>query len=350
MINFYKKNLEFLYKTKEIRKEIIKKRIKNIKWPINIFPQTCEITVTHKCNLKCIFCYEENKKNNDPSIELITKTLSSSRKEGSWICVVIGGEATLRDDLPIIGRIAKKIGYECIKICTNGIKLSDKKFLKKLISSGFNMFDITLMSIESKIHDYLTGIEGNYNRLMKAFQNLKENNCEIGINIVINKLNYKNFTKFIDFTYNNLGVNYYNIIFGHYDGNFKKNIAELAVKYSEVLKDIKQGLHIIEKTKIPVFARMLVNFPPCLLPEYLNIIADWEIEKLPKENILLNSNIDKLYNKRIYFYKKIEKCKNCILKNKCKGIDKRYLNLFGISEFKPLTHIPNQKIQTTFSI
>lgn len=348
MEEIYKGNLEILSRMK-IKNKKINKRIKNIKWQINLFPQTCEITVTHKCNLKCIFCYDEKKKSDEqPTIEVITNTLNLSRKNGSWICVVIGGEATLREDLTLIARIAKKIGYECIKICTNGIRLADEKYLKELISSGFNMFDITLMSIEPHIHDYLTGIKGNHKKLMKAFENLKKNNCEIGINTVINKLNYKSFPNLIDFTYNKLEVNYYNIIFGHYDGEFKKNIQELAVRYCETLNYIKNGLSIIEKSKIPVFARILVNFPPCLMPQYLNIIADWEIEKQPKENILLNSQIDKLYNKRITFYKKIDECKKCVLRDRCKGIDKRYLSLFGETEFSAIKNIPKQKIKTTF--
>ncbi|MFN4220622.1 MAG: radical SAM protein, partial [bacterium] len=117
-----------------VKRDEIHKRIKNIKWPIDRYPQRCEITVTHKCNLKCMFCYEEKEKIKDnPSIKLITNTLSLSKKMGSWICVIIGGEPTLRKDIALIGRIAKKIGYECIVLATNGTNLANEKYLKTLI-------------------------------------------------------------------------------------------------------------------------------------------------------------------------------------------------------------------------
>ncbi|MCX7641651.1 MAG: radical SAM protein [Elusimicrobiales bacterium] len=342
-------NLKVIKKITNKNNSDILKKIINIKWHIDTFPQTCEITVTSKCNLNCKFCYnEKDLKFYEPDIKTITNSLIFSRKNGAWICVIIGGEATLRKDITLIGSIAKKIGYECIKICTNGQKLADENFLKKLIKYGFNMFDITLMSINEKIHDYLTGTKGSYKNIMKALNNLKKNNCEIGINTVINKLNYKDFPELINLTYNNLDINYYNIIFGHYDGSFKKNIKELSVSYSDVKKYIEDGLKIIEYSKIPAFARILVNFPPCIMPQYLNITADWQLENMPKENILFNSKTKTIYETRISYYTKTKKCLSCILFNKCKGIDKRYIKLYGIKEINPIKPYKKQLIKTTF--
>ncbi len=276
MNDFVKKNFTLIKKiNKNIDEKLIIERIKNIKWDLSLYPKTCEITVNTKCNSKCIFCYSETeilKNDIKPSLDEIYKTLYIGRKNGSWIAVIIGGEPTLRKDIGKIANFARKLGYPCIKLCTNGFKLADKKLVKKLRDDGFNMFDISIHGYNEKIHDKLVGIKGAFSRIMKAIENLKELGCEIGTNQVINKINYSTFPEFMDFTYNKIGINYYNIIYEHYIGQAKLNESILKVKISEIVPCIIEGLKVIERKSLPSFARILVNIPPCFLPQYINIL------------------------------------------------------------------------------
>ena len=347
-----KKNVDSILKiNKNLDINYVYLRVKDIKWDITKVAKTTEITLNFKCNSKCKFCYfkpDDFKKSDTTSIKDITRILYKGIRNGEWISVVIGGEPTLSSDIFKVGVISKKIGYPCIKICTNGILLK-KEFIKKLQKSGYNMFDISIHSPVEEVHDYLVGVKGGFKKVINACNEVKKLNLELGTNIVINKLNYKDFKEFIDLTYNKLGINYYNIIFGHLRGMMNINKEILKIRYSDVIKYIKDGLEIIREKGMPMFSRILVNFSPCLLTQYINIIADWENDIKDSSTLLLpNSDMINMTEMKNLQSLKTKKCKDCILFERCRGIDREYLEEFGDNEFEPLKKIPTQIFKTTF--
>ncbi|MCG2726364.1 MAG: radical SAM protein [Elusimicrobia bacterium] len=340
-MSIFVSNLELLVKKyPPINKNLAKERIKNIKWLVNKKAKVCEVTVNSICNNRCLFCYngeEDFGRFPDADFKTICRALYEGRKQGCWIAAVIGGEPTLNNDIGKIAAFARKIGYDCVKICTNGLKLSDKSYARHLVESGFNMFDISIHGHNAKVHDKLVNSKGAFSKVMKAAENVKAFSMELGTNQVVNRLNYKNFPEFFKMAYRDLGINYYNIIYSHYRGIMWKNKLALKLPVTKAAIKIKEGLKIIKDLKMPVFSRMLVNFPPCVFPEYLNIIADWESEEKGGDPLLLPGgetvNMSMMKNEQAL---KLASCEKCVLSGKCRGVDREYPELFGEKEFKPI--------------
>ncbi len=346
---FYEDNLKYINKRfKNIDSRAIGDRIKNIQWPIWKKAKVCEVTVNSICNNRCLFCYNSEKDFNFPEADFktICRSLYEGRAQGCWIAAIIGGEPSLNKDIGKIASFARKIGYDCVKICTNGLKLSDKAYTRHLAESGFNMFDISIHAHNGKIHDKLVNSKGAFSLIMKAAENVKDLSMELGTNQVVNKLNYKDFPEFFKMAYIDLGINYYNIIYSHYRGMMWKNKIALKLPIAKTVGKIKKGFKIIEELKMPVFSRMLVNFPPCLFPDYLNIIADWESDESIGDPLLLPGgetvNMSQMKNEQA---KKPASCEKCALNDRCRGVDTEYLELFGEKEFKP---IKNKNIKNYF--
>lgn len=353
--DIYTKNFELIKKINpEIDSKGVNERIKSIKWDLKLKPYTCEITVNTGCNNRCIFCYNDPSvlhEKNTPSLSDIHRTLYAGRKHNLWIASVIGGEPTLRDDITEIAAFAKKLGYRCIKICTNGRKLSNHEYASKLIKSGYNSFDISLHSIKPQIHDYLVGIKGAWKETVKAMKTIKELGAELATAQVLNSHNFKDFPDFFDFAYNEMKINYFNIIMGNYYGAMKINQSELEANIVEVAEYVKKAIKIIEKNRFPVFTRILINFPPCLFPEYINIIADWEKKNREKETVMLYdstlTDIEKINEARSAKIKWL--CPNCILNDRCRGFNKEHIKKIKRGIIKPVKKIPEFKIKTTFN-
>ena len=341
MTSFADNNLKYIQKKfKNIDLELARSRIKNIQWPVWKKAKVCEVTVNSICNNRCLFCYNSEKdfgSEPDADFKTVCRALYEGRKQGSWIAAIIGGEPSLNKDIGKIASFARKIGYDCVKICTNGLKLSDKAYVRHLVESGFNMFDISIHGSNDKIHDKLVNSKGAFSLIMKAAENVRALSAELGTNQVINKLNYKTFPEFFKLAYVDLGINYYNIIYSHYRGMMWKNKLALKIPITKTAPHIREGLKIIKNLKMPVFSRMLVNFPPCVFPEYLDILADWESEEKGADPLLLPGgeivNMAEMKNKQTA---KLASCSQCVLCDRCHGIDKEYLDIFGGKEFKPI--------------
>ena len=353
---FLEKNLKYaIGKMPGLDRAALSARLANISWPVSLKAKVCEVTVNSACNNKCLFCYAEPgsfAKGPEPMLEEILKALYLGRKQGCWIAAIIGGEPTLRPNIDKIAAFARKAGYLCVKLCTNGARLADPAYAAEMAAAGFNMFDISLHGHNAALHDRLVGVPGAFDKAVRGIKNIRALGREVGTNQVINALNYRHFPAFLDFAYNGLGINYYNIIYGHFRGVMARNEKLLKVKISSTLPFIKKGLKVLQASGVPALNRVLVNFTPCLLPAYMNLLADWESDTaggdplMPADGAIVN--MAEMKNGQSA---KTKNCARCALNSRCRGLDAEYLALAGGGEFKPLAAAPRAfAVKTLFEV
>ena len=356
MNSLLEKNIRFATgRTPGLNKAVLAARLANIRWPVSLKARVCEVTVNSACNNRCLFCYAEPgsfANGPEPSLEEIFKALYTGRRQGCWIAAVIGGEPALRGDIDKVASFARKAGYSCIKLCTNGARLADPAYAKRMAAAGFNMFDVSLHGHNAALHDRLVGVPGAFDKAVRAMRNVRELGRETGTNLVVNALNYKHFPKFMDFAYNGLGVNYFNIIYGHYRGVMACNEKLLRVNISKTLPYIVKGMEVFKKSGVPALNRVLVNFTPCLLPRHMNLLADWESDisegdpLMPADGAVVN--MAEMKNLQSC---KPASCARCALDRRCRGFDAEYIKLAGGREFKPLARAPRAfAVKTLFEI
>src|SRR5450759_4920819 len=98
---------------------------------------TLWLNIDRKCNLRCEWCYAKmtDYENHDMTIETVKKCVALAAELGADSGVLIGGEPTLHADLFEIIRIVQLAGLRPCLV-TNGIKFSEKEFLRKTIDAG----------------------------------------------------------------------------------------------------------------------------------------------------------------------------------------------------------------------
>jgi sulfatase maturation enzyme AslB (radical SAM superfamily) len=130
------------------------------------------ITITHKCNLNCPICYlkfQDGMIAPDPSLDNILNVVKENRSPSIFLT---GGEPTLRDDLPeIIKKISKM--KKKTHIITNGLKLSNRRYVKKLKKAGLKEVYLSFDGLDDKIFRKFRGKKLLKIKL-KALKNLKE--------------------------------------------------------------------------------------------------------------------------------------------------------------------------------
>ena len=88
------------------------------------------------------------------------------RNEGRFRNLILSGaEVTTCADLEKYIRYAASLGcFKKIQIQTNGRKLADKVYVKRLIENGVNEFFISIHGLED-IHDRITACPGSFQEL-----------------------------------------------------------------------------------------------------------------------------------------------------------------------------------------
>ncbi|CAH2213318.1 radical SAM (seleno)protein TrsS [Tepidibacter aestuarii] len=142
---------------------------------------TALIEVTQKCNLNCKFCFANSGKNSEPDIETIKYYYQRVMKaSGNCNIQLSGGEPTLRDDLDEIIKLGHDMGFSFIQLNTNGLKLKDLEYVKKLKEAGLNSVFLQFDGMDDKIYSTLRG-KKLLSYKMAAVENLKK----MGIGVIL---------------------------------------------------------------------------------------------------------------------------------------------------------------------
>lgn len=158
-------------------------------------PTSIELTLTKKCNHKCLHCYnpwreEINCEESGFSYEQLEIIVDELKKNDVWHVTLSGGEPLMqKDDVVHISKLLMKAGIT-FSMNTNLTLMTDE-FAKKLKEElNWNTLILTsLPSIYPDICDSITQINGSYQKILNGIKICKDNGFQVGINIVISQKN-----------------------------------------------------------------------------------------------------------------------------------------------------------------
>jgi radical SAM protein with 4Fe4S-binding SPASM domain len=134
-------------------------------------PYRMDLALTYRCNNDCAHCY-----NARPRLypELTTiqwmAILDRLWRAGIPHVVFTGGEPTLRDDLPQLIAHAQRNG-QIAGLNTNGRRLSDPRYLNRLVEAGLDHVQITFESHEAHVHDQMVRNNGAWKQTVAGIRN-----------------------------------------------------------------------------------------------------------------------------------------------------------------------------------
>ncbi len=122
---------------------------------------TAIIEVTRECNLQCPVCFASAPTGTGagPDLSTIEEMLITVRTTRG-ICPIqlSGGEPTLRNDLPQIVELARKLGFDHIQINTNGIRIArDESFAQSLKDAGVTDFFLQFDGLTDDVYARIRG-------------------------------------------------------------------------------------------------------------------------------------------------------------------------------------------------
>ena len=158
------------------------------------------ISLTEACNLRCIYCMEEEgntffQEEDKLTKEEILKIVSASAKLGVKKIRLTGGEPLVRKDIvELMEGINDIKGIEGIYLTTNGILLEEK--VEALKKAGLKGVNISLDSLKEEMFQSLTRL-GILKKVLSAIDKCLELGIKVKLNTVMIK--DKNDNEILDF-------------------------------------------------------------------------------------------------------------------------------------------------------
>ena len=167
------------------------------------YPKSILFELTHKCNLKCIHCYEPTAK---PDLELTTNQVKNLIDQASGMGVPHisfgGGEALVRPDIFELLKYATDKGI-AVELLSNGMLITDT-VASKLSKCGVSAVSLSLDSAVPETHNAIR--RGDcFDKVIVAIGNLTKHKIRVEVNSVFTKLNRNDFKGVVELS-KELGV------------------------------------------------------------------------------------------------------------------------------------------------
>lgn len=161
------------------------------------------ISVTDRCNLKCLYCMPEYGIEQKPPCEILTfeeiaKIVKLAVSIGINKIKITGGEPLVRKGLPrLIGLISSLAGLKDLCLTTNGVLL--EKYAKELKIAGLKKLNISIDTLDTQKYEYITRF-GKLKDVLRGIDAASEAGFFIKLNVVIMKgLNDNEILDFVRF-------------------------------------------------------------------------------------------------------------------------------------------------------
>lgn len=274
------------------------------------------IYIGYNCNNNCIFCSEADEymeSLTSKTTEQIKREINLARKSYDFVNFM-GREPTLRNDFFELIQYANELNFKQVGFTTNGRLLSYKSFTEKLFSIGINQIVIPLNGATPEMHDSQTQVKGSFLQTIQGIKNvmeLKEKNVSVICNLLLNKMNYRELEQMIDLV-SGLEIKEINIL-NTAPLSRRSRSKKIIMKMSDLSQYVVGVLKNYKDNSQLKF--LLVEFLPCSLPKAARKYFFPCLEKNP----------DKI---------RIPLCQDCPYADKCDGVLRAYIDLYGTKGFK----------------
>ncbi len=292
-----------------------------------------EVSGDFQCNNRCVGCFsvsdtgEQRMSSRDIASELVR-----ARSRGASHLWLGGGEPTLRKDLGGVVRKARELGFERIKLQTNGMMLAYPEFTDRLVAAGVTEINFAIKGAHTETHDRLTRTPGCHELMLQGIAETRRHGLPMEGDLLIYKSNQAEISEMVR-TYFDLGLQRFNIWLFSATDQGDKDLSAQVPKLSEVVVEITRAMDL-RLSDAPDFITSL-HTPPCVVPAshhaclfHAAALELWVANPGGYGFFLEESPIEGGHY--------LDRCEQCSSRKECGGIREDYLSIFGDGEFQPV--------------
>jgi len=133
-------------------------------------PKGLELSLDYACNARCVGCHSSEPSGPGMTTREAVANLALGQQYGVRFLWLGGGEPTLRADLVRIVTAARRLGYDRIKLQTNGMLLARPGYLARLAEAGVTEVNFSLKGPTAAIHDAFTRAPGCHALMLEGMR------------------------------------------------------------------------------------------------------------------------------------------------------------------------------------
>jgi MoaA/NifB/PqqE/SkfB family radical SAM enzyme len=287
-----------------------------------------DIVLGYDCNLACSYCTitDPMRLRSLPTAR-VAQELARAAAAGFRDASFTGGEPTIFRDLPALVRVARRLGFERVKVASNGLRYADARYLDHLVESGVNQFHVSVHARSDAAYDATVRREGAAELRRRALQNLVDRALDPVADLVLKEDTYRDLAAWIE-DLAALGIGRFALWFVSLtDGN--RGRTEQLPRLTDVAPFVTEAFERARRAGREVTS---LHVPRCFVPGYEAHV------KHPGEGhvrVVTPDDVFELRDSKLAGGVKPPACSACRFEPRCPGLRADYVEQFGTGEVAP---------------
>jgi molybdenum cofactor biosynthesis enzyme MoaA len=284
-----------------------------------------DVILGYDCNLACDYCtITREMRARALSTGAVVRAMREARAAGYDAVALTGGEPTIRPDLVGLVRTARELGFEDVKVQTNGLLLSHAPNLARLLGAGVTRVHLSIHTHLEAPYDALVRRAGSHALMARALDSLVASGIDLTVDAILKSDTWARLPDAIRWL-DARGVRQVDLwLVSLTDGN-REHLASLA-RISEMLPAIHEALAIGRARGMRVRS---LHLPRCLLGPDAAHAHDPGRDRVM---VLTPDDRFELADSKITPSVHVAACDGCEHRSVCPGVRPDYLEAWGDHE------------------
>jgi len=299
-----------------------------------------DLLISTACQNNCIFCTDRPSRLTYIPTDEVKRRMQQVYDDGFRDVEFTSLEPTLRKDLLELIREAKRIGFDKVKIVTNGVKTADRYYAKALFDAGVAKITLSVHSHTAELENAITQNPKAWAEKTASLQNIRDiirERREDGLPVPEFRTNTVIHTKNLDVLpqtarfmagFEPDEMDFY-FVYPH--GLALKNFDDVVPRLDSLGPYIEALVDAAHSIPVPI---MLLDIPLCVVPGIGGHFRHYRVthSSIEAKPETFNKNENKWDEERV----KGPQCADCDLNEACDGIWWYYAHKRGTDELIPV--------------
>ena len=288
-----------------------------------------DVVLGYDCNLACTYCTitDEMRQRALPA-ERVAREIDRAAARGYKDAAFTGGEPTIRSDLPVLIKHARRRGFEHVKVASNGLRYAHAPYLDHLVACGVDQFHVSMHAFTDEAYEATVRREGTASLRRAAIGNLVERGLDPVADLILKTDTYGDTRAWIA-ELHGLGVRRFALwLVSLTDQNAGKTeqlprLSEVAPHLSPAFDDARRGGYEV----------VSLHVPRCFLPGYEDHVRHPGADVV---TVVTPDEVFELRDSKLTGGVKPEGCEGCRWAGACPGLRQDYVAVYGGGEVRAM--------------
>lgn len=297
-------------------------------------PRWIEITPDYRCNNRCLGCFSVDEDGSGESMapREFAHALVRGRATGATWLWLGGGEPTIRRDLIPVVREAKRLGYDRIRIQTNGMMLAYDEFTSRLADAGATEISLSIKGATRATHDRFANTDGSFDLMVRGAANARARGLTLEADLLVYASNAQELPAMVQGFFAR-GVSRFRIWLLAANEASAADVSVEVPRIADVIPHLAAAM-ALGLSADPEFIVSL-HTPTCTLPQEFRHAA---FDPAAFGLLVMNPGGHSFWldESPIEGGAYLDSCASCAARSRCGGLRTEYLHRFGGDEFVPI--------------